>query len=36
MNWSTKVDEYNKQEHGLKKQDLTQLVTDQMMATTRR
>ncbi len=36
MNWSSKVDEYNKQEHGLKKQDLTQLVTEQMMATTRR
>ena len=30
MNWSSKVDEYNEQVHGLKKQDLTQIVTEQM------
>ncbi len=36
MNWSSKVDEYNQQQ-GLQKQDLTQLVTEQMLlATTRR
>jgi phosphomethylpyrimidine synthase len=33
MNWSSKVDEFNKQKHGLEKQDLTQLVTDQMLLT---
>ena len=30
MNWSSKVDKFNEQEHGLKKPDLTQIVTDQM------
>jgi phosphomethylpyrimidine synthase len=36
MNWSSKVDEFNKQKHGLEKQDLTQLVVDQrLLATTR-
>src|SRR5690349_8652934 len=30
MNWSSKVDEFNKQVHGLKKPDLTQIVTEQM------
>jgi len=33
MNWSSKVDEFNKREHGLEKKDLTQLVTQQMAAT---
>jgi len=33
MNWSSKVDEFNKQKHGLEKQDLTQLVTEQMLLT---
>jgi phosphomethylpyrimidine synthase len=28
MNYSSKIDEYNKTVHGLEKQDLTQLVTD--------
>jgi phosphomethylpyrimidine synthase len=27
MNWSTKVDEFNKSVHGLQKQDLSDLVT---------
>jgi phosphomethylpyrimidine synthase len=31
MNWSSKVDEFNKREHGLEKRDLTQLVTEQML-----
>ncbi len=30
MNWSSKVDEFNAREHGLQKQDLTQIVTEQM------
>ncbi len=30
MNWSSKVDEFNEREHGLVKQDLTQIVTEQM------
>ena len=30
MNWSSKVDEFNAKEHGLKKPDLTQIVTEQM------
>jgi phosphomethylpyrimidine synthase len=30
MNWSSKVDEFNAKEHGLHKQDLTQIVTEQM------
>src|SRR3979411_2374204 len=30
MNWSSKVDEFNAREHGLKKPDLTQIVTEQM------
>src|ERR1700729_2390549 len=30
MNWSSKVDEFNKREHGLVKPDLTQIVTEQM------
>ena len=30
MNWSSKVDEYNEQVYGLKKADLTQIVTEQM------
>jgi phosphomethylpyrimidine synthase len=30
MNWSSKVDKFNEQEHGLKKPDLTQIMTDQM------
>src|SRR5437899_13044255 len=30
MNWSSKVDQFNKREHGLVKQDLTQIVTEQM------
>src|SRR6201995_5669923 len=30
MNWSSKVDQYNEQVHGLKKNDLTQIVTEQM------
>jgi phosphomethylpyrimidine synthase len=32
MNWSSKVDEFNEKVHGLKKADLTQLVTTQMAA----
>ena len=37
MNWSSKVDEFNKQVHGLEKQDLTQLVTlqAQQLSTTK-
>ena len=27
MNWSTKVDEFNRTVHGLEKQDLSELVT---------
>jgi phosphomethylpyrimidine synthase len=27
MNWSSKVDEFNKQVHGLEKKDLSELVT---------
>jgi phosphomethylpyrimidine synthase len=27
MNWSSKVDEFNKNVHGLEKQDLSELVT---------
>jgi phosphomethylpyrimidine synthase len=27
MNWSSKVDKFNKEVHGLEKKDLTQLVT---------
>ena len=27
MNWSTKVDQFNKEVHGLEKKDLTELVT---------
>ena len=30
MNWSSKVDKFNEQEHGLKKPDLTQIVTEQL------
>jgi phosphomethylpyrimidine synthase len=30
MNWSSKVDKFNEEVHGLKKQDLTQIVTEQM------
>src|SRR5246500_1641408 len=30
MNWSSKVDEFNAREHGLKKPDLTQIMTEQM------
>ena len=30
MNWSSKVDEFNAKEYGLKKPDLTQIVTEQM------
>ncbi len=30
MNWSSKVDQFNEREHGLKKADLTQIVTEQM------
>src|SRR5882757_6176444 len=30
MNWSSKVDQFNEREHGLKKPDLTQIVTEQM------
>jgi phosphomethylpyrimidine synthase len=33
MNWSSKVDEFNEKVHGLKKQDLTQLVATQLAAT---
>jgi phosphomethylpyrimidine synthase len=33
MNWSSKVDEFNRKEHGLEKQDLTQLMTAQLAAT---
>jgi phosphomethylpyrimidine synthase len=36
MNWSSKVDEFNEKEHGLKKTDLTQLVTLQSQSTTGR
>lgn len=36
MNWSGKVDEYNAKEHGLKRQDLTQLVTAQMISAARK
>ncbi len=36
MNWSSKVDEFNRTEHGLEKQDLTQLVSAQLLATTNR
>ncbi len=31
MNWSSKVDEFNKREHGLEKPDLNQLVSEQML-----
>src|SRR5487761_48508 len=31
MNWSSKVDEFNKREHGLEKRDLTKLVNEQML-----
>ncbi len=31
MNWSSKVDEFNKREHGLEKRDLNQLVSEQML-----
>jgi phosphomethylpyrimidine synthase len=27
MNWSSKVDEFNKTVHGIEKQDLSELVT---------
>jgi phosphomethylpyrimidine synthase len=30
MNWSSKVDKFNESEYGLKKPDLTQIVTEQM------
>jgi len=30
MNWSSKVDKYNEEVHGLKKPDLTQIVTHQL------
>jgi len=30
MNWSSKVDKFNEEEFGLKKPDLTQIVTEQM------
>lgn len=30
MNWSSKVDQFNEREHGLKKPDLTQILTEQM------
>src|SRR6185503_9969066 len=30
MNWSSKVDKFNEEQHGLKKPDLTQIVTEQM------
>src|SRR6201994_1524093 len=30
MNWSSKVDKFNEEIHGLKKPDLTQIVTEQM------
>jgi phosphomethylpyrimidine synthase len=30
MNWSSKVDKFNETEFGLKKPDLTQIVTEQM------
>src|SRR6201987_6116222 len=30
MNWSNKVDKFNEEQHGLKKPDLTQIVTEQM------
>src|ERR1700743_2774679 len=30
MNWSSKVDKFNEEVHGLKKPDLTQIVTEQM------
>jgi phosphomethylpyrimidine synthase len=30
MNWSSKVDKFNETEFGLKKQDLTQIMTEQM------
>ncbi len=29
--WSSKVDEFNKREHGLEKRDLTKLVEEQML-----
>jgi phosphomethylpyrimidine synthase len=35
MNWSSKVDEFNRKEHGLEKQDLTQLVSAQLAATSK-
>ena len=31
MNWSSKVDEFNKRQHGLEKPDLTKLVEEQML-----
>jgi phosphomethylpyrimidine synthase len=30
MNWSSKVDKYNEEVHGLKKPELTQIVSQQM------
>ena len=30
MNWSSKVDKFNESEFGLKKPNLTQIVTEQM------
>ena len=30
MNWSSKVDKFNEEQYGLKKPDLTQIVTEQM------
>ena len=30
MNWSSKVDEFNKEVHGIEKKDLTDLVTLQV------
>jgi phosphomethylpyrimidine synthase len=30
MNWSSKVDKYNEEVHGLKKPELTQIFTEQM------
>jgi phosphomethylpyrimidine synthase len=32
MNWSSKVDKFNEEVHGLKKPDLTQIVSAQMAA----
>jgi phosphomethylpyrimidine synthase len=30
MNWSSKVDKFNEAQYGLKKPDLTQIMTEQM------